>query len=438
MELNINPEYTRTQSQAIKYLFDDKTNDILFGGGAGGGKTFVGVSFLIIMCIKYPETRYLMGRSKLDNLKKTTLLTFFEVCKMWNIISGKHYNFNASSNIITFWNGSEIMLKDLFHYPADPNYDSLGSLEITGAFIDEANQITEKAKNIVNSRIRYKLDKYNLIPKLLLTCNPSKNWTYTSYYRPAKEGKIESHKKFVQSLVDDNPYISVHYKGQLEKLDEISKQRLLFGNWEYNAGEDNLCNYDSILNLFNQIGIDGEKYITCDVARFGTDKTIILYWEGLTIKKILSFSKSSITEVAEEIKILQRNEGVNLRNILLDQDGVGGGAVDILKCRGFTNNARAINKENYQNLKTQCYYKLADMINKAQIGIDCKDITQKNHIIEELEQIRSKDMDKDNKLQILPKEIVKTIIGRSPDYSDAMMMRMYYEIDANFGKYYVQ
>ena len=438
MELNIDPEYTRTQSQAIKYLFDDKTNDILFGGGAGGGKTFVGVSFLIIMCIKYPETRYLMGRSKLDNLKKTTLLTFFEVCKMWNIISGKHYNFNASSNIITFWNGSEIMLKDLFHYPADPNYDSLGSLEITGAFIDEANQITEKAKNIVNSRIRYKLDKFGLIPKLLLTCNPSKNWVYTSYYRKAKEGDIEPHKKFIQSLVDDNPYISVHYKGQLEKLDEISKQRLLFGNWEYNAGEDNLCNYDSIINLFNQKGIEGDKYITCDVARFGTDKTVILYWEGLTIKKILSFSKSSITEVAEEIKILQRNEGVNLTNILLDQDGVGGGAVDILKCRGFTNNARAINKENYQNLKTQCYYKLADMINKAQIGIETNDITQKNHIIEELEQVRSKDMDKDNKLQILPKEIVKTIIGRSPDYSDAMMMRMFYEVDANFGKYYVQ
>ena len=438
MELNIDPEYTRTQSQAIKYLFDDKTNDILFGGGAGGGKTFVGVSFLIIMCIKYPETRYLMGRSKLDNLKKTTLLTFFEVCKMWNIISGKHYNFNASSNIITFWNGSEIMLKDLFHYPADPNYDSLGSLEITAAFIDEANQITETAKNIVNSRIRYKLDKFGLIPKLLLTCNPSKNWVYTSYYRKAKEGNIEPHKKFIQSLVDDNPYISVHYKGQLEKLDEISKQRLLFGNWEYNAGEDNLCNYDSILNLFEQKGIEGDKYITCDVARFGTDKTIILYWEGLTIKKILSFSKSSITEVAEEIKILQRNEGVNLTNILLDQDGVGGGAVDILKCRGFTNNARAINKENYQNIKTQCYYKLADMINKAQIGIETNDITQKNHIIEELEQIRSKDMDKDNKLQILPKEIVKTIIGRSPDYSDAMMMRMFYEVDANFGKYYVQ
>ena len=390
MELNINPNFTSTQGRAVKYLFDNSTNDILFGGAAGGGKSYIGCSWLIIMCIKYPGTRYLMGRSKLDNLKKTTLNTFFEVCSQWNIIAGKHFNFNASSNIIKFYNDSEILLKDLFHYPADPNYDSLGSLEITGAFIDEANQITEKAKNIVNSRIRYKLDKFNLIPKLLLTCNPSKNWVYTSYYRKAKEGKIEPHKKFIQSLVDDNPYISIHYKGQLEKLDEISKQRLLFGNWEYNAGEDNLCNYDAILNLF------------------------------------------------EQIKQIQQKESVNLRNIIVDEDGVGGGVVDILRCKGFVNNSRPLNKENYQNLKTQCYYKLADEINKGQIGIKINDISQKNHIIEELEQVRSKDMDKDNKLQIIPKEIIKAIIGRSPDYADAIMMRMYYQLDKNFGRYYVQ
>ena len=78
------------------------------------------------------------------------------------------------------------------------------------------------------------------------------------------------------------------------------------------------------------------------------------------------------------------------------------------------------------------------MINKGQIGIETNDITQKNYIIEELEQVRSKDMDKDNKLQIIPKDVTKSILGRSPDYSDAMMMRMYYEIDANFGKYFVQ
>ncbi|MAB40157.1 MAG: hypothetical protein CL525_13830, partial [Aequorivita sp.] len=333
--MNINPNFSKTQGQAIKYLFDKETSEVLFGGAAGGGKSYIGCSFIIINCIRYPETRWLIGRSKLDSLKKTTLNTFFEVCKSWNIISGKHYNFNASSNIIKFYNGSEVYLKDLFMYPSDRNFDSLGSLEISGVFIDEANQITEKAKNVVSSRIRYKLDKYNLIPKMILTCNPSKNWTYTSYYRPAKENKLPNHRKFIQSLVDDNPFISIHYKSQLQKLDELSKQRLLYGNWEYDASEDNLINYDSILNCFENTGVEGEKYITCDVARFGVDKTVIMVWNGLHVIYTKSYDKSSITEVANHIKTLQQNHLVNLRNIILDEDGVGGGAVDMLRCKGF-------------------------------------------------------------------------------------------------------
>jgi len=436
--LNIEANFTHTQERAIEYLFDKETTEVLFGGAAGGGKSWVGCAWLILMCLKYPKTRYLMGRSKLDSLKKTTLNTFFEVCEAWGIKANKHYNFNGGSNVITFFNKSEIMLKDLFLYPSDKNFDNLGSLELTGAFIDECNQITEKAKNIVASRMRYKLDEYNIIPKLLMTCNPAKNWVYTQYYRPAKEGKQKKHRKFIQSLVDDNEYISKYYKTQLETLDELSKQRLLFGNWEYDATNDSLIDYDAILNLFTQKGVTGQKYISCDVARFGSDKTVIMYWEGLYLKKIRTLLKSAINDVVEEVKQLQQEYQVPLRNIILDEDGVGGGAKDFLRCQGFVNNARALKGENYQNLKTQCYYKLADLINKGQIGIDCYDVTIKNNIIEELEQVRMKDADKDNKLQMIPKDTVKAIIGRSPDYSDALAMRCYYEVDSNFGKYFVQ
>ena len=163
-----------------------------------------------------------------------------------------------------------------------------------------------------------------------------------------------------------------------------------------------------------------------------------MYWEGLYLKKIRTLLKSAINDVVEEVRQLQQEYQVPLRNIILDEDGVGGGAKDFLRCQGFVNNARALKGENYQNLKTQCYYKLADLINKGQIGIDCYDVTIKNNIIEELEQVRMKDADKDNKLQIIPKDTVKAIIGRSPDYSDALAMRCYYEVDSNFGKYFVQ
>ena len=436
--MEINPEFTKTQKECLKYLFDNKTKEVLFGGAAGGGKSWVGVSYLILMAIKYPKTRYLMGRSKLDALKKTTLNTFFEVCVAWNLKAIEDYTFNGSSNVITFYNGSEIILKDLFLYPSDRNFDSLGSLEITSAFIDEANQITEKAKNVVASRLRYKLDENNLIPKMLMTCNPAKNWVYSEYYRPSKDNTIKPYRKFIQSLVGDNTYISKHYEKQLFELDELSKQRLLYGNWEYDAINDSLIEYDAILSLFNQKGIEGDKYITCDVARFGADKTVIMLWQGLHLRYVRTLLKSAINDVVDEIKKLQQENQVNLTNIIVDEDGVGGGVKDYLRCKGFINNSRALKNENYQNLKTQCYYKLADLINKGQIGISCSDVNVKNYIIEECEQVRTKDADKDNKLQIIQKDTVKSILGRSPDYSDALAMRMYYEIDGNFGKYFVQ
>ena len=436
--MEINPEFTPKQKECLKYLLDDKTKEVLFGGAAGGGKSWIGCSYLITMCLTYPKTRYLMGRSKLDALKKTTLNTFFEVCTAWNLKALKDYTFNGSSNVITFYNGSEIILKDLFLYPSDRNFDSLGSLEITGAFIDEANQITEKAKNVVASRLRYKLDENGLIPKMLMTCNPAKNWVYSEYYRPAQDNTIKPYRKFIQSLVIDNTYISKHYETQLSQLDELSKQRLLFGNWEYDATEDSLIDYNSILNMFTQKGTSGEKYISCDVARFGSDKTVIMYWEGLHLKYIKTILKSAVNDVVDEIKKLQQENSVPLTNIIVDEDGVGGGVKDYLRCKGFVNNSKPLKGENYQNLKTQCYYKLADLINKGQLGISCSVVSVKNEITEELEQVRMKDADKDSKLMIIPKDVVKSVLGRSPDYADALAMRVYYEIDSNSGKYFVQ
>jgi len=429
---------TTKQGEAIKYLTDDVTTEVLYGGAAGGGKSYLGCAWIIWLCIQYDDIRCLIGRSKLTALKTTTLNTFFEVCKSWNIEANTHYKYNAATNIITFFNGSEVILRDLFQYPSDRNFDSLGSLELTAAFIDECSQITEKAKQIVASRIRYKLDNNNLMPKLLLTCNPSKEWVYSSFYKPYKENTLPQHRKFIQSLVDDNKHISRHYKDQLDTLDYVSKQRLLYGSWEYDDSDDKLINYDAILNTFSNDSIStGQAYITADIARYGKDKTVIVYWSGLRAEQFITMSTNSVTEAADKISQLQRRYNVPLNHICVDEDGIGGGVKDILRCKGFVNNSKPIRNENYANLKTQCYYTLADKINKLEIYIRAEQITQKNAILDELEQVRRKNYDKDTKLQIIAKDDVKTALGRSPDYADAIMMRMIYELRST-GKYYVQ
>ena len=431
MELSIK------QTIALDLLEDKTTKEILFGGGAGGGKTALGCYWQLKQRLKYPNTRGLIGRAVLKTLKETTLVSFFQIAKMQGLQSGLHYKYNAQMSQIDFTNGSTILLKDLYSYPSDPNFDELGSLEITDAFIDEANQVDDKARNIIKSRIRFQLDQNELVPKILYTCNPAKNWTYSEFYKPQQDGSIGNNKRFIASLIDDNPFISKHYKENLLTLDTVTKERLLMGNWEYSNDPSQLIDYDNILNSFtNSFVSNGNPFITCDVARFGSDTTVIGVWSGFRVK-FHQYSGKSVVEVADLIKGLQLENKVPLSNIVVDEDGVGGGVVDILRCKGFVNNSTALknpvthNKENFDNLKSQCYFKLAELMNKNEIYIQA-DGRQKQQIIEELEQVKQKSVDNDSSKGIIPKDKVKALIGRSPDFSDCLAMRMYFEFTPKF------
>lgn len=439
----------KKQTQALDYLEDNITTEILFGGGAGGGKSILGCYWLLKMCMKHPGTRWLMGRNEMKTLKETTLVSFFKVCQLQGLRAGIHYRFlDNPKNVILFPNGSEILLKDLKLSPSDPNFDDLGSLEITGAFIDEANQIVEKAKNIVMSRIRHALDENGLIPKILMSCNPAKNWVYKEFYRKKRDGELEPFKQFIQALIDDNPDGSKHYKENLLKMDKVSRERLLYGNWEYDDDPATLIVYDRILDCFknSHLMVDraGKLHkITADIARFGNDRIVIGSWLSASHVRLSWYKKQSITDTAKVIQAEQSKGQIGKLATIVDEDGVGGGVVDILDCIGFVNNSRPLPSpvnptkdpktgaklpENYDNLKSQCAFYLAKRINEGSLYIECDDIEVRNALIEELEQIKEKNVDSDGKRGIVSKDVVKEKIGRSPDFSDCLLMGELYEL----------
>jgi len=377
-----------------------------------------------------------MGRAVLKSLKESTLLTFFRVCSEWGLKLNKDFKYNAIDGTIKWANGSEIYLKDLFAYPSDPEFDELGSTEFTGAFLDEASQISQKAYNIVMSRLRYKLDEFKIKPKLLTATNPTKTFLYYEFYMPWKEGTLKPYRKFVPALVTDNPYISRHYIENLDKLDEVSKQRLKYGNWEYDEDLSRLFDYEKILKMFRITPMTFKplRYMTVDVARYGDDKTVILVWYGYYVEKIYVYGHNSTKQTRLNIEAIQKQFNIAKINVIVDEDGVGGGVVDEGGFRGFVNNSSPIEKQgqkihNYQNLKSQCYYLLAEMVNTEKIGVypDIP-IELKKLIIEDLEQIKRHNPDKDGKLAVTPKEDIKEILGRSTDIGDALMMRMFFEL----------
>ena len=428
--LNVEINLSRKQTEAIGLLEDDHTTEILYGGGAGSGKSILGAWWILKNCLKYEGTRWVIGRSKLKTLRDTTLKSLFEVMKITNITTN-FYKYNQTSSTITFYNESEILLKDLFAYPSDPDFDELGSLEISGAFIDEASQITKKAKDILKSRIRFRLDENEMIPKLLMTSNPTRNFLYRDFYKPAMGGELEPSKAFVHALLSDNPFITEHYRNNLLSLSPQDIERLLYGNWLYLDDPTKLIEVDKIMDLWSNSHVpEGKKYISCDVARFGRDLSVIMCWDGLRVVEIKTIAKSDLTHLRDVIKSLKLKHQVPTSNIIIDSVGVGGGLSDMLSgTKQFQANKKAIaidTRQNFYNIKSQLYFKLADYVNGGKIWI--RTGTGRDKIVEELEQVKREKELTDDKLRVIKKEQVKEVLGRSPDYSDAMMMRLWFEI----------
>jgi hypothetical protein len=112
----------------------------------------------------------------------------------------------------------------------------------------------------------------------------------------------------------------------------------------------------------------------------------------------------------------------------VDSDGVGGGVADQIRGTNFVNNAKPLHNQNFSNLKSQCYVKLSELFKEGKISINILSPSDIDDLTQELLAIKLKDVDKDNKVQVASKDEMKKILGRSPDLSDALMMRMYYEI----------
>lgn len=341
--------------------------------------------------------------------------------------------YNSMQSRIQFSNGSEIYLLDLHHNPTDPNFDRLGSMEFTGGFLEEVAEISRKAYEIIFSRIRFKLKEFNLIPKMLIVSNPTKNWVYTDIYSPWKTGMLKKHIYFLPALATDNPHISPHYLEALRHLSEVDKQRLLLGNFEYDDDDRALIPHNKIMDIFTNDYVDkGSKYISTDLAMQGRDKFIVTYWEGMRGRVVLYKKKSTGKEIEEDIKKIANQYGVPRSNIIADSDGIGNYLKSYMtNIEAFYGGSSAMDKNEYRNLKTECAFKLAELVNQGKIYFESDE--HKQDIIDELSQLKRANLDKDEaKKSLIPKEEMKENLGRSPDLLDCLIMRMYFEVKDTF------
>ena len=437
------------QKKALEILTGNEFNEFLYGGAAGGAKTWTGCSWLTFSALCYPDTNWFVARNKLKDLLDSVLKTFLKVFKEYSVTD---FNFNAQKNFIQFPNGSVINFIEVTHKPSDPMYEDLGSTEYTGGWIEEVGEIHEMASIVLSTRIgRHHNSKFGLSRKLFMTCNPKKNWAKTKFYDkhmnrslyednkiPLENGELRPQRIYLNCLVTENPFIDQDYINGLYSKASDSKaiyQRLFKGNWDYEDNPYQLAEQEMIEIVFENNHVKkGKRFITADIARFGSDLARIGVWDGWNLIDVISLDISKTTEIELAILTLRRKYNISKNRCVADEDGVGGGVVDGAGIKGFRNGSRPIkverNMPNYKNLQTQCLYLLADKINEGGINI-CADLTtkEKSDIKAEFAQIQSKgDQDPERKLDCKSKADIKSDIGRSPDWRDMILMRIYFDL----------
>lgn len=421
------------QEQALRILTDNTTVEFLYGGAAGGAKSWTGCAWLTMASLAYPGTHWFVGRESLKRLRESTHLSFFKVFKALGVRLDVDVKYNGQDHYWQFSNGSRIDYLDLRYLPSDSLYERYGSVEYTGGWIEEGGEINFGAYDTLKTRIgRHLNDQYGIIRKLFVTCNPKKNWMYQVFYKPWKNGSLSPTLKYLPAFVQDNPFIETGYIDALMSTnDKVKKERLLKGNWDYDDSPNAMCDFDAINAIFdNDLALDdGFNYLTADIARFGSDRARIGVWRGWKLIEVISYDVSATTTIQTAINHLRRKYDIPKRQAIADEDGVGGGVVDNCKILGFKNNGKPFKEENYKNLQTQCAYKLAERINKGDFGIECDiSMDDREMITTELQMgLQTHDADSDNKLQIIPKEEVKGDIGHSPDWRDLFLMRAYFD-----------
>lgn len=225
-------EITKKQQKFINAT----ATEVLFGGAAGGGKSYGQIVDALLFALKYPGSKQLILRRTFSELDKSIIRTSLM------LYPREIYHYNSSSHTGRFTNGSYID----FGYCANENdVNQYQSAEYDVIRFDELTHFTEFQYIYLISRIRGS----NGYPKQIkCSTNPGSvghQWVKARFVDPAPPntefiGDGGLSKIFIPSLLNDNTFLMTSdptYRARLEALPERDKKALLYGDWNIFDGQ---------------------------------------------------------------------------------------------------------------------------------------------------------------------------------------------------------
>lgn len=229
-------KYSLSVTRKQKLFIDATASEVLFGGAAGGGKSYGQIVDALLFALTYRGSKQLILRRTFAELDKSLIR-----CAL-SLYPRELFTLNASSHTGKFKNGSII---DFGYCATENDVYQYQSAEYDVIRFDELTHFTEAQYVYLISRVR----GANGFPKQIKSStNPGgvgHNWVKERFVDPSPPGcrfvgRDGMERIFIPSLLDDNGFLMKSdslYKERLMALPTRERRALLFGDWDVFEGQ---------------------------------------------------------------------------------------------------------------------------------------------------------------------------------------------------------
>ena len=289
-----------------KAFIDTHESEVLFGGAAGGGKSYGQVADALLFALKYPKSKQLILRRTFAELDKSLIRLAL------SLYPKEIYSFNQSSHTGKFVNGSII---DFGYCAGELDVYQYQSAEYDVIRFDELTHFTESQYIYLISRVRGANDYPKQVKS---TTNPGgigHGWVKARFVDPSPAGEPfigedGLRRIFIPSLLSDNKFLEEgdpEYRKRLLALPERERRALLYGDWNIFEGQY-FTEFDPMRHVIApfEIPVSWRKYRTID---YGLDRLACL-WIAISpdgnAYVYREFCKSNLTISSAAAEILSR------------------------------------------------------------------------------------------------------------------------------------
>jgi hypothetical protein len=416
-----------TQQIAIDAANDPRVSTIVLIGAVGTGKTDVAAHASISIAYSFPRTYWPVFRQNISTAKRSVIPSYLNMLDLMNLEEGVDYRYNRQDFEIIFdHNGSKIAFVE-----ADVTKDRQGrkikGINASGNHIDEADELEQTMFITANSR-RGRRNEQGQPSLSIVTMNPNDTHLKALYYDPWKAGTLPADTVVIEFTLEDS-WQSAADIDALKRNPKPWRERYLYNNWAYQDDIDSLFKYRHFdAALTPTLDGNAPRYTGYDVARSGTDRSVVALWYGKTlvdIQIVKDHDEQMQTDVQAQwlIQFITQNAVLPV-NTQIDAVGLGSGVVDVMRSRGlgvqeFISGATPTS-DKYDKLRSEVIYFLAQGLERGEIKI-YEGCPYRNELISEAMAHNHKTTDK--KLAVESKDEVKKRTGSlSPDIFDAVVM----------------